>query len=465
MFTGYYRMGLTGWLLASILALAAPLTSFAALVGSSALYRVPFSAEYLALAVIAALLCYILIRPSVSRAEFASALVIARDVFLAWGGAVAFLLMLGYATKTSAQFSRLALFTWFATTPLLTTAVIVLLRNWLRHVLATSGRARSAMIVGVNAVGKRLAEVIASNPGLGLELKGYCDDRTPDRLGQLTHGQTIGRVGDVPRLVKEERIDVIFVALPISDTRRVRKMLEELKDTTASVYFVPDIFVYDLIQARTDNIGSVPVVALCETPLHGWTGFAKRLTDVVLASMLLLAAAPVMIGIALGIKLTSPGRIIFKQRRYGLDGAEFTVYKFRTMCVCEDGDNVRQATRDDCRVTPIGAILRRFSLDELPQLFNVIQGTMSIVGPRPHAVVHNEMYRRVISGYMMRHKVLPGITGLAQVNGCRGETACLDDMRKRIEYDLEYLRHWSLLLDLRIICRTVAIVLRGEKAY
>jgi putative colanic acid biosynthesis UDP-glucose lipid carrier transferase len=172
-----------------------------------------------------------------------------------------------------------------------------------------------------------------------------------------------------------------------------------------------------------------------------------------------------MIMIALAIKLTSPGSVIFKQRRYGLDGREIIVYKFRTMTVSEDSDHVKQATRNDERVTRVGAFLRKYSLDELPQFINVLQGRMSVVGPRPHAVVHNEEYRPLIKGYMVRHKVNPGITGLAQVLGYRGETETVDAMRKRVECDLEYLRNWSLSLDLRILLRTLRIVVNDKMAY
>ena len=169
--------------------------------------------------------------------------------------------------------------------------------------------------------------------------------------------------------------------------------------------------------------------------------------------------------IAIAIKLTSPGSVIFKQRRYGLDGDEITVYKFRTMTVTEDGPSIAQATRNDTRVTPLGRYLRRYSLDELPQLINVLQGRMSVVGPRPHAVAHNEQYRKVIRGYMVRHKVMPGITGLAQINGCRGETSQIEEMERRVHYDLEYLRLWSIGLDFRILARTLSALLRDKKAY
>jgi putative colanic acid biosynthesis UDP-glucose lipid carrier transferase len=223
--------------------------------------------------------------------------------------------------------------------------------------------------------------------------------------------------------------------------------------------------VFDLIQARSGEIHGIPVVAMCETPFYGYRGVAKRLTDIGLSLIILLALLPLLLLVAILVKVTSPGPIVFKQRRYGLDGREIAVYKFRTMNVTEDGAEIRQASKTDPRITKLGAILRRTSFDELPQLINVLQGRMSLVGPRPHAVAHNEEYRKLIKGYMVRHKVLPGITGLAQINGCRGETTRLEDMEARVNFDLDYLRHWSPLLDIKIILLTAMLVLRDEKAY
>jgi putative colanic acid biosynthesis UDP-glucose lipid carrier transferase len=265
--------------------------------------------------------------------------------------------------------------------------------------------------------------------------------------------------------VRANRVDVIYIALPIRHEERTKELLDELHDSTASIYFVPDIFVFDLIQARMDDIHGIPVVALCETPFVGFDGLVKRLSDILIATLVLLLTAPLMILIAIGIKLTSPGPTIFKQRRYGLDGQEIKVYKFRTMFVTEDEEHVPQATRDDPRITPFGTFLRRFSLDELPQFINVLQGRMSVVGPRPHAIAHNETYRKLIKGYMVRHKVTPGITGLAQVNGLRGETSTVEAMKARVEYDLNYLRYWSLGLDFKIILRTAAILFSDKNAY
>jgi putative colanic acid biosynthesis UDP-glucose lipid carrier transferase len=207
------------------------------------------------------------------------------------------------------------------------------------------------------------------------------------------------------------------------------------------------------------------VVGICETPFTGTNDLIKRASDIVLASLILVLTSPVLLAITIGVKLSSPGPAIFGQRRNGLDGEEIIVYKFRSMRAMEDGDVVRQATRGDSRITPFGAFLRRTSMDELPQFVNVLQGRMSIVGPRPHAVAHNELYRQLIKAYMVRHKVKPGITGWAQVNGHRGETDTVEKMQTRVEYDLEYLRNWSLGLDLQIIARTIKVVMLGRNAH
>jgi putative colanic acid biosynthesis UDP-glucose lipid carrier transferase len=276
--------------------------------------------------------------------------------------------------------------------------------------------------------------------------------------------ENLGPLSALADHARSNTVDVIYIALPMASQPRILKLLEDLRDTTASIYFVPDIFVSDLIQARVDSIGGLPVVAVCESPFHGFNAVVKRVSDFCLAALILAAISPLMVAIGLGVKLSSPGPVLFKQRRYGLDGKRIVVYKFRSMTVAEDGEVVRQATRNDQRVTRFGAFLRRTSLDELPQFINVLQGRMSIVGPRPHAVAHNEMYRKLIRGYMIRHKVKPGITGLAQVNGLRGETDTVDKMKARIDYDLAYLRNWSLALDVRIILKT-AVVLLHKNAY
>jgi len=207
------------------------------------------------------------------------------------------------------------------------------------------------------------------------------------------------------------------------------------------------------------------VLCIYDTPLSAQRALIKRAEDLIIGSLILLLILPIMAVIALAIKTTSPGPILFKQSRHGLKGEEFQVWKFRTMTVCENGEVIKQATRNDVRVTKVGAFLRKTSLDELPQFFNVIQGHMSIVGPRPHAVAHNEAYKALIPGYMRRHMMKPGITGWAQVNGWRGETDTLYKMQKRVECDMEYIRSWSLWLDLRIIVATAFKTLSDKNAY
>ena len=275
----------------------------------------------------------------------------------------------------------------------------------------------------------------------------------------------VGKLGELANYAKENHIDLIYLSLPMATQPRILNILDELRDTTASIYFVPDMFVTDLIQGQMGNVCNMPVVSVCETPFTGTNALFKRGSDIVLSLLIIGLISPLLLAIAVAVKFTSPGPVIFKQRRYGLDGEEIIVYKFRSMTVCEDGPHIPQARKNDNRITPLGAFLRKTSLDELPQFFNVLQGRMSIVGPRPHAVAHNEQYRKLIKGYMVRHKVKPGITGWAQVNGLRGETETLDKMQARIDYDLDYLRNWSLGLDLKIILMTIGVVFKDQYAY
>ncbi|HWU97511.1 MAG TPA: undecaprenyl-phosphate glucose phosphotransferase [Oxalicibacterium sp.] len=398
------------------------------------------------------------------QAPQANFLTLARAITLAWLVVAALLLFFGYVAGLSPLFAKHEVQIWLiATPPFLLFAQIVLQKAG----MGLSGSSiRSVVLVGVNDLSVKLAERVDGNPDLRMEVSGFFDDREMSRQPEDKRVPLLGRMSDIPAYVRSNNINTVFISQPISAQPRIRTLLNELQDTTASIYFLPDIYAFDLIQARFDSVAGLPAVAICESPFTGINGMVKRISDIVLASIILLMLTPIMLGIALAIKWTSPGPVIFRQRRYGLDGEEIIVYKFRSMTVCEDGASVVQATKNDQRVTRIGGILRRTSLDELPQFFNVLQGRMSIVGPRPHAVAHNELYRKQIKGYMLRHKVRPGITGWAQVNGYRGETDTLDKMEARIAYDLDYLRRWSLALDLLIIARTVKVVLsRDGNAY
>jgi putative colanic acid biosynthesis UDP-glucose lipid carrier transferase len=389
-----------------------------------------------------------------------------RRVFLNWLVIVAILMMLGYVTKTSLYFSRKVLLTWWVTVPL----ALVVLRlqvfwglRWLRQ----QGRnSRTVVIAGAGDLGRRLARNVVETPWLGMRLLGFFDDRVTGDI-HLDHQSypVLGSLDDMIGFVKAQQIVMVYLALPLRAEERLRRVVESLQDTTASVYYAPDVFIFSLLSATLTDLRGIPLIALWETPFFGVNGWLKRAEDLVLASLILILVSPLLVLIALGVKLTSPGPVIFKQRRYGLDGSEIMVYKFRTMKVCEDGQTIAQTVKDDSRVTSLGRWLRRTSLDELPQFVNVLTGSMSIVGPRPHAVAHNEYYRRLIPGYMLRHKVRPGLTGWAQINGWRGETETLEKMEKRVEYDLDYLRRWSIWFDLKIILLTIFRGFRDSHAY
>ncbi|HEY4373044.1 MAG TPA: undecaprenyl-phosphate glucose phosphotransferase [Burkholderiales bacterium] len=436
-----------------------PVLIIAALLGST----LAFDGEFEGKDLILCLLVFSLTYPGrLSRGRIARPGIF--EVFGNWLIIAFMLAFFGYATRSLKYFDLRVLLTWAAVVPFLLFAAYRMIPLILPRLLAVEGY-RSAVIVGANEIGRKLAREFSQEAQLGVRFVGFFDDRSAHRL-ELVSGETLhGGLEGLPEYVKREHVEAIFIALPMSSQPRLQKILDELRDTTASIYFAPDIFIYDLIQARIDHINGIPVVAVCETPFYGVNGMVKRASDVVLASLILILLIPALIAIAIAVKATSPGPVLFRQRRYGLDGREIVVYKFRSMTVTEDGNTVVQAQRNDKRVTPLGAVLRRTSLDELPQFINVLQGRMSIVGPRPHAVAHNESYRKVIKGYMMRHKVKPGITGWAQVNGLRGETESVDKMKARIDYDLDYLRNWSLRFDLMIILRTVFVVLGKQNAY
>lgn len=371
----------------------------------------------------------------------------------------------GFATGYLREFPPAFVVTWLVAAPVSLMGAHALLRWLAPTLLRLQGQAQRAIIVGMNEQGVALANRVEQTPYSRIEFFGFFDDRDLERLDASSDYRMLGRLAEMPNFVREKNIQLIYLSLPMASQPRILQILDELKDSTASIFFVPDMFITDLIQGRTGSVCGIPVISVCETPFRGSNGLVKRASDIVLSLLILVLVSPILLLVALGVRLTSPGPIIFRQRRYGLDGKEIIVYKFRSMAVLEDGAVVVQAQRDDSRITPLGAFLRKTSLDELPQFVNVLQGRMSIVGPRPHAVAHNEMYRKLIKGYMVRHKVKPGITGWAQVNGFRGETDTLEKMQGRIDHDLDYLRNWSLKLDLYIIWKTIWLVINDQRAY
>ncbi len=384
-----------------------------------------------------------------------------------WSFTWLFMMAAAFLTGYPHGLAAVALWAWFLVTPLLIGTGRVLIR-WVMRMLRSRGvNTRRYAIVGINELAFQLVENIDNSPELGLKFLGFYDDRAAGRVPKIERdaGSKIGNLAELVEHARARRVDMVYITLPMRAEDRIRGILDELGDTTASVYIVPDFFVFELLHSRWTSISGLPIVSVFENPFYGIDGLVKRSLDVVLASLLLAATALPMLAIALLVKLTSPGPVLFRQKRYGLDGRQILVWKFRTMRVCEDGPQVTQATRNDPRLTPIGGFLRGASLDELPQLFNVLQGTMSLVGPRPHANTHNEEYRKLIDGYMLRHKVKPGITGLAQVSGWRGETDTLEKMQNRVACDHRYIREWSLWMDVKILLRTLLVVLSRRNAY
>ncbi len=394
-------------------------------------------------------------------------------VLLNWMYTAPAVLGIGLLTKFNAEFSYQTKVVWLIVTPLLMVSGRVVLRLILKSLRKRGFNTRRFAICGVNQLGLQLAKNIESSPELGLELAGFFDDRPPSRNNDVDEKKCprAGTLNKLVSLAKRGELDMVFITFPMRAEKRIQDYLAKLGDTTASVYIVPDFFVFQMLHARWNQINGLPVVSVFETPITGIDGVLKRGFDLIVSFLLLIVLALPMALIAVLVKRSSPGPVFFHQKRYGLQGEEIRVRKFRSMRVGyhgEAGDNgkvVKQATKDDDRITPIGRILRRTSLDELPQLLNVLGGSMSLVGPRPHASAHNEQYRSLIDGYMLRHKVKPGITGLAQVNGWRGETETLDKMEKRVEFDHRYIREWTLWMDVKILFQTAFVVFKQENAY
>lgn len=387
-------------------------------------------------------------------------------VILAWILTLATLIFVAFLSKTSELFSRVVLVFWLVITPLLLILARFILRQIFAHLRRLGVNNRKVAIVGMTQNGLHFARDLESKPEFGYHVVGFYDDRT-ERVHKevLNHYSHLGNFDDMIASARNGEWDQIYIALPVEARQRMLRLLDELSDSATPIRLLPDYFTTNLLHSKFIEIADNPVLCIYDSPFSADHVFIKRLEDLLIGTAILTLISPILLIIAAAVKFTSKGPVLFKQTRYGLKGEKIRVWKFRSMTVCEDDDTVTQATRGDSRYTKIGEFLRKTSLDELPQFFNVLQGTMSIVGPRPHAVSHNEQYRTIIPGYMLRHMVKPGITGWAQINGWRGETNTIYKMRKRIEFDLEYMREWSLWLDIKIIFLTVFRGFTDKNAY
>ncbi len=385
-----------------------------------------------------------------------------RILFRSWLMVWALLIIVAFLLKTSEQYSRVILGTWFLFTPIILVGYRLVIRFILAQLYKAGIFIKKVAIYGSGDAFEHLRKIFNLNRWLGYQLVNIYDDLE----GEVANHELKGGFDILLEDAKAGLFQTLYITLPASRESEIKLLLNELSDTTVTVRYLPDFFSYGLMHSSMTTIGGLPVINIYNTPLNDPGKAAiKRLEDIILSILILILISPALLIIAVGIKLTSPGPVIFKQRRYGLNGEEFDVYKFRSMTTQDNGPVVKQASKNDRRLTRFGAFLRRTSLDELPQFINVIQGRMSIVGPRPHAVAHNEEYRKLIPKYMRRHLVKPGITGWAQVNGWRGETDTLEKMQKRVDFDLFYINHWSLWVDIKIIILTVFKGFINKNAY
>ena len=387
------------------------------------------------------------------------------QVALTWAGAFAVAsairFFLDAAGPTPQQ--KLILLLWFLTALTAMTGLRLGVRMGLRYYRAFGHDQRRIAFVGDTDVSRRLAAMFESKPWMGMEVMGFYGPASDQAAAD---DGLAGNLNDLLATARRGGLSAIYISLPMAEESRVKQIIDLFSDTTVSIHYCPPLFGFDPVNARWGDINGHPVISIVESPFSGPDRrHLKRAEDLVLSTIILALIAPFLLLVALAIKLTSPGPVLFRQIRYGLDGREFRMLKFRTMHQSESSKEFVQATRNDPRVTAVGAFLRRTSIDELPQFFNVLAGNMSIVGPRPHPVVLNEAHRKLIPRYMLRHIVKPGITGWAQINGYRGETETVDLMRKRVEFDLHYIKRWSIGLDLRILLRTLVVGFAGPKAY
>jgi putative colanic acid biosynthesis UDP-glucose lipid carrier transferase len=385
--------------------------------------------------------------------------------FLSWSVSVALILAYIFWNGSYLELYKGSITVWFA----ITAVTLILWRGcfslFLRRIRSNGFNTRHVAIIGLSTEGANLAKEILANPHTGYRISAIYDDRDVKRLPEDYQGLVQGSVADGVDDARLNKFDVVFIALPLSAEKRITGILALLGNTTANVQLVPNLFMFSIMSSSMAHVSNIQTISVFCNPLLGSYALTKRIEDIILSSIILLLISIPLVIIAIAVKITSKGPVIFKQYRYGLNGKEIKVYKFRTMTVTENSNVVTQATKNDARITKVGAFLRRTSLDELPQFMNVLQGRMSVVGPRPHAVAHNEQYRKAVAYYMLRHKIRPGITGWAQINGWRGETDTIEKMEMRIRYDLDYIRRWSLWMDAKIVLFTIFRSFNDKNAY
>ncbi len=389
------------------------------------------------------------------------------NLFKAWTLTFLVLIVLGFLAKQSEVYSRTLIAQLYVIGYFVQLMLHFFVKVIYQKIILHSQQNEKVIIVGQSRLANHLHQKISGNPWIGEQVIGCVrlpNDSEPSILSKNST-KILGDIKDLPALIDQYDINAVYIVTPLESSKVLEDMYKAILEKHVSIHWIPDIFSLRLVNHSVREISGIPVITLSETPLIGMRLLLKSIEDVVLSCLILLAISPILLLVAIAVKLDSPGPIFFRQNRTGWSGKVFRIWKFRSMRVHQDdGGKLKQAEKNDSRVTRVGAFIRRTSLDELPQIFNVLAGNMSLVGPRPHAVQHDEEYSQRIFDYFARHNIKPGITGLAQVRGLRGETKDIDQMIQRIESDIEYINNWSVWLDISIILRTV-FAITGKTAY
>ena len=423
-----------------------------------------FPDHYSMLAILTTLLMLVVYRERgiYSKHNIRTFMANAYSIFKAWLVVIIVLVIIAFVTKQSALYSREVIIVWFA----LGSVVQITIHTATYYFARKTAKPENALIIGAGEISQYLTERINANPWMMNRVVGVIDnDEQALANWKVKNVPGLGNIEQLKDIISQRNITALYISLPVNEMELMEKIHLDCLEKNISVYWLPPVFDTELISHNISQIGNVAVFSLSESSLTGQRSYNKKFLDYGLSITALVLLSPLLLLTAIAIKLTSKGPVLFKQKRHGWRGEVFNVWKFRSMCAHKEGDGeITQASQSDPRITMVGRFIRRTSIDELPQLYNVLNGTMSLVGPRPHAVEHNQFYSEKIEDYMARHNIKPGLTGLAQINNCRGETKTVEEMRRRVEYDLEYINNWSNKLDIKIIIKTL-FVLFSDKAY
>ena len=368
-----------------------------------------------------------------------------------WALTWVILIIIAFLYKETGDYSRFSIIIWAIITPIILISYRLLLRALLHKHLKLTRNTKKIAIAGAGKVGRHIVSIIQENTLLGCNITAYFDDDPTLHNTTINGVPVIGPLNQASKLANENLFDELYICLPLRADKEIQQLLHELTNTTAIVKFIPDLFCFDLLHAKWSELNGIPIISVFDSPLSNKTArVIKRIEDFSLSAIILFFISPILLGLSIGIKLTSPGPVFYLQTRIGWNGKKFKMYKFRSMPTNTEKGGVQWGNSQSKTNTKFGQFIRKYSLDELPQFINVLLGDMSIVGPRPERDIFVEKFRTQIPRYMQKHMVKAGITGWAQINGWRGDTS----LHKRIEYDLDYINRWTIWMDIKIIAVT-----------